>query len=65
MHIGQHLKSFKKNILFISGHPRAQKYTLDQAKALAMTGIELLLDKQLMAKVRKDFEEGMKRENAN
>lgn len=48
---------------FISGSSKAQPYAIYQAKAMAMTGVDLLLDKQLMEKVKEDFQQGMKREN--
>ena len=42
---------------FFSGTDIAQKYTLDQAKALAMTAIDILTKPELLPMVKKQFEE--------
>ena len=41
----------------ISGEPEAQGPTLQTAKALAMTAIDVLLDQSLVKKMKEDFVE--------
>ena len=43
--------------------PEAQGPTLQTAKALAMTAIDVLLYQNLVKKMKEDFVEDMKREN--
>lgn len=48
--------------LLNSGESAAQGPTLQTAKALAMTAIDVLLDQNLVKKMKEDFEEDMKKE---
>lgn len=43
-------------MFFSVGDPKAQKYTLDMAKALAMTCIDIMLKPELLAKIKAEFE---------
>lgn len=38
-----------------AGHPRAQKYTLIQAKAIAMTAVDIMLNPELLTKIKESF----------
>ena len=40
----------------IPGHERAQKYTLIQAKALAMSAIDVMMDPELLQNIKQTFE---------
>ena len=44
-----------KMTIFISGHPRAQKYALIQAKVLAMTAIDVMIDPELLVAAKEKF----------
>ena len=46
--------------MFYSGAPEAQKWTLLQAKVLAMTAIDVMLDPELLQRIKTAFEEDMK-----
>lgn len=48
---------FTVKISFSTGDPKAQKYTLDMAKALAMTCIDVMLKPELLARIKAEFEE--------
>ncbi len=50
-------------VLEISGAPEAQAPTLATAKTLAMTAIDILLNKDLRAEMRENFEKDMKKYN--
>lgn len=56
-HIGTMVSNHSKEFTVAAGDEKAQKYTLDIAKALAMTALDLYTDKELLVKVRKDFEQ--------
>ena len=43
-----------------SGTPEAQKWTLLQAKVLASTAIDVMLDQDLLRRIKSAFEEDMK-----
>ncbi|XP_033740991.1 peptidase M20 domain-containing protein 2-like [Pecten maximus] len=60
--IGTDFNSHTQEFTPASGSAEAQKNTLAVAKALAMTAIDILVDKNLMAKIQKDFEDGQERE---
>ena len=45
--------------LFVSGDPKAQPYTIQQAKALAMTAIDVLCNPELVDKMKVEFEEDL------
>lgn len=42
---------------FSAGDPKAQKYTLDMAKVLAMTCIDIMLKPELLTRIKAEFEE--------
>ena len=44
----------------ISGSPVAQPHTLQQAKALAMSAIDVMCDEQLLQDIKVDFENSLK-----
>jgi hypothetical protein len=46
----------------ISGSPKAQPYTLIQAKALAMTAIDVYCQPHLVAKMRTELQDALKSE---
>ena len=52
-----HLKNIRgfNYCVLISGHPRAQKYTLIQAKAIAMTAVDIMLNPELLTKIKESF----------
>jgi len=45
--------------LFV-GNPRAQEYTIQITKALAMTGIDILVNSSLLADIKKNFQDAKK-----
>ena len=55
-HIGTMVSNHSKEFTVAAGDQIAQNYTLNVAKGLAMTAIELYTDSKLLHKVRKDFE---------
>lgn len=47
-------------ILLFIGDQKAQKYTLLQAKVLAMTAIDVMTDTDVLQKIKKSFEDDLK-----
>ncbi len=43
-------------VLYVSGSPTAQPYTIKQAKCLAMTAIDVMCDPKQLADIKEDFE---------
>ena len=41
--------------IFVSGHDRAQKYTLIQAKAIAMTAVDIMVTPGLLQTIKDSF----------
>jgi len=44
----------------IVGNPQAQDYTIQITKALAMTGIDILVNSSLLADIKKTFQDAKK-----
>ena len=44
-----------------TGDKKAQPYTLDTAKALAMTAVDIMTDPAVMATIREDFKQDLLR----
>jgi len=47
-------------MFFIVGNPQAQDYTIQITKALAMTGIDILVNRSLLADIKKTFQDAKK-----
>jgi len=47
-------------MFFIVGNPQAQDYTIQITKALAMTGIDILVNSSLLAEIKKTFQDAKK-----
>lgn len=45
--------------IYILGSPKAQSYTIKQAKALAMTAIDVMCSPDLMAQVKQGFQQDL------
>ena len=45
--------------IFLSGHDRAQKYTLIQAKAIAMTAVDIMVTPGLLQTIKESFQSDM------
>lgn len=54
--IGADCNTHSMDFTTAAGDPKAQKYTLDMAKALAMTCIDIMLKPELLAKIKAEFE---------
>ncbi|XP_052811056.1 LOW QUALITY PROTEIN: xaa-Arg dipeptidase-like [Mya arenaria] len=55
-HIGSFVSNHSKDFTAVAGDSKAQKYTLDVAKALALTALDIYRDKSLLEKIKMDFE---------
>ncbi|KAK3090536.1 hypothetical protein FSP39_012538 [Pinctada imbricata] len=62
-YIGTDFNSHTQEFTPAAGAKAAQSYTLDTAKALAMTAVDVMMDKaKLMPQIRKDFEHDLQME---
>ena len=52
---GEYRDWFDFRHCLISGHARAQRYTLDQAKALAMTGVDIVFNRDTLEGIKDEF----------
>ena len=52
-------KKQKDQNLFYAGDPAAQPYTIQEAKALAMTATDILTQPHLLEKLHQDFKKGL------
>lgn len=59
-YIGTDAVNHTRDFATASGEPIAQKYTLDVAKSLAMTALDVYLEPQLSTKIKEKFDEDIK-----
>ena len=64
-HVGAYVSNHSKEMTVVSGSDAAQPYTLAVAKALALTALDVLRDKQLLQQIKKDFEDDMSKLSHN
>ena len=64
-HVGAYVSNHSKEMTVVSGSDAAQPYTLAVAKALALTALDVLRDKQLLQQIKKDFEDDMSKLSQN
>ncbi|WAR25553.1 P20D2-like protein [Mya arenaria] len=61
-YIGGTAVNHTRNFTADCGNPKAQTFAIYQAKTLAMTGVDVLLNKGLMEKIQDEFQNSMKKE---